>query len=170
MSLIKAHLESEADKPTEKAINKTLYIKAEDVAVWEKGRELADDKLTSLLTTYLKSFVAEKEAEALGNHKIILRYKDNGKLPVSKSFYGRWIFTPESPMEHELDTYAIAVTAKNNLVFFDFIGSDEQGFLSWGKMYIFSTFDEAIKSKAIPEPIVVAAMAKKGIEIQELDI
>ena len=170
MSHTKNYLEDTIEKPAEKAVNKTLYIKAEDVAIWQKAQELSDDKLTAVLTAHLKNFVAEKEAKASGNSKIILRYKDAGKLPVSKSFYGRWIAPIDDAIDHALDTYAVAVTAKNNIVFFDFIGSVQDEFMSWGKMHVFNSFEEALESKRIAPEIVSMAMAKKGIEIEELDI
>jgi hypothetical protein len=80
-------------------MNKTLYVREEDGAVWERARELAGDKLSPVIVTALKKFVAEKEAELNLMDRIVIRYsdKENGGRPTAKAFYGRWLITREEP-------------------------------------------------------------------------
>ena len=49
-----------------RGMNKTLYIREEDAAIWDRARELTGEKLSNFLTQLLKAYVAEQEAKALG--------------------------------------------------------------------------------------------------------
>ena len=82
-------------------MNKTLYIRDEDVPLWDRARELAGDKLSPVVVESLKRFVAEEEARPKGFERIVLEFddaKDNGK-PKRKAFSGRWIYSETEPLE-----------------------------------------------------------------------
>lgn len=155
--------------------NKSIYIKDEDVALWNKARELAGESLSQLLTNSIKNFVATKEAEKKGfKEKIILRYRDRGILPVAKSFYGRWLIpldTPYKTTTSKYPFYTVAITSKNNVVIFGFSGTiDKNGECRYGEMYIYSSFDEAAYKKEVPDNLLAAAVRQMGVEVEELDI
>jgi hypothetical protein len=85
-------------------MNKTIYVRDEDVATWEKAKELAGDKLSPIIATALKRYVAEKEAEGTHYARIQLKFNDsnNNDVPRIVSFSGRWIASPEEPFEGAL--------------------------------------------------------------------
>jgi len=45
---------------------KTIYVKAEDLPVFERAEELGGDSLSAVIAEALKRFVERKEAEAAG--------------------------------------------------------------------------------------------------------
>ena len=47
-------------------MNKTIYVRDEDVATWEKAKDLAGDKLSPIIAAALRRFVAQQEAAAQG--------------------------------------------------------------------------------------------------------
>ncbi len=149
---------------------RTLYVREEDAEVWEKARELAGESLSQLVTTFLRNFVAEKEAAAGGFYRIVLRYR-TGYVPYAKAFHGRWLISPEKPfrMENSQFKYALALTAKNNIATFSFTGSpNAEGTYDWGNLQVFESF-EAARQKT-PSPLIATAMEKLGVEVEELDI
>lgn len=167
------------------AINKTIYVKDEDVDTWEEAHKISGDKLSQTLTNYLRSYVIEKKSAALGTpEKILLRFREDG-LARAKSFYGRWLIPPNKPfMEIKYETnaltgsidskeypYAVATTAKNNVVVFDFLGKpDDSEKFSWGRMRVYSSFEEASNDSSLPWGLIASAMEKMGVEVEELDI
>lgn len=42
--------------------NKTLYIKASDVAMWKRASELSGGYLSPVIVNFLRQFVAERES------------------------------------------------------------------------------------------------------------
>ena len=80
-------------------MTKTIYVKDEDVALWDRAREIAGEKLSPVIIEGLKRFVAEKDAEAKGFARIEVHYSDSDahNIPRAKAFYGRWIFPPTNP-------------------------------------------------------------------------
>src|SRR5258708_1005394 len=88
-------------------MNKTIYVRDEDTAIWDRAKELAGDKLAPVIMEGLKKYVAEREAQAKGFERIQIRFHDqqsNG-MPRAKAFYGRWIYSPEKPLEMHNENY-----------------------------------------------------------------
>ena len=161
------------------AVNKTLYLRDEDAAVWDKARELSGDKLSSQIAGFLRAFVAEKDGAAEGFRRIVLTYRDQGKIPRSKAFHGRWLVSPDKPWDRREmsydappDWYALALSLKNKVVVFNFSASqkDERGIYPWGNFMVFDSFEKAIGDPRVPEGLVAFAMENLGIEVEELDI
>jgi len=80
-------------------MNKTFYLKDEEAAVWDRARELANDKLSPVIVAALRSYVAEQEAQIKQMDRIVIRYNDKATddRPTAKGFYGKWLITPEDP-------------------------------------------------------------------------
>lgn len=163
------------------AVNKTLYVRDEDAPIWDKARELVGDKLSTFVMNHLKQFVASKEAATGGFHRIVLTYREQGRLPRSKAFFGRWIIHPESPWEQPQgdnwgnesgppDLYAVAITSKNNIVVFNFYDLTDEGRYRYGDLNVFESFDEALTHSDIPNDLIATAMENLGVEVEELDI
>lgn len=106
------------------SMNKTVYLRDEEVAIWEKARELSRDKLSPVIVAALKRFIVDREAAPKGFERIELRFSDskNHGIPTAKAFYGRWIFRKETPIAFEredgdeINRFCVAVTAKGAVV------------------------------------------------------
>src|SRR5258705_13417546 len=105
-------------------MNKTLYLKDEDGPIWDRARELSNDKVSQIIVSALKNFVAQREAEAAGYERIVVEYNDahDGGRPRGKAFFGRWLippierFQPGGPLTADLYWYAVGETAKGGVV------------------------------------------------------
>ena len=161
-------------------MNKTLYLRDEDGPIWDRARELSNDKLSPVVVAALKNFVAEKEAEAKGFQRIVLRFNDADEhdLPKGKAFYGRWIIPPEENCGYResddfRDTdrrcFAVAVTARNNIVIYHWRIDAESGADYAHRLSVYSTFEEAAADQSV-NWAACRAMEKFGVPIEELDI
>jgi hypothetical protein len=156
------------------AMNKTLYVKDEDGPIWDKARELTGDKLSQFIIEKLRAFVWDHQGKQQGFQRIAIQYLDKG-IPRAKAFTGRWLISPQQPWEGDVDLetgstdkYAVAVTAKNNVVVFNFGDLLEDGQFSWGIFNVHESFEEANRDR--PWGLIAEAMRRMGIEVQELDI
>jgi hypothetical protein len=158
-------------------MNKTIYIRDEDMPVWDKARELAGDKLAPVIVSGLKRFVAEKEAEPGGFERIEVRYNDSDDhlLPKAKAFYGKWIFPPDNPLrlvddedEYESDCYCVAITPKGSAVVFSWSEHTQFG----GSSHRFVVYPSLADAAADPHANYAArrAIAAIGVPVEVLDI
>ncbi len=157
-------------------MNKTVYLRDEEVAVWERARELSGDKLSPVIVSALRQYVLEKEARQKGFERLEIEFSDancNG-LPRKKAFYGRWIFPPNNPhrVGRENDdtvSYcgALATTAKGNVVTCTWT-EDREG-QSYKTFQVYTSFEKGVED---PETswVVKWAIRKIGIPVEELDI
>lgn len=160
-------------------MNKTLYIRNEDGPLWDRARELADDKLSPVIVEALKEFVRDKESEAIaeqGFERILIEFRDsldNG-VPKAKSFVGRWIFPPKHP-QVELDSSgsatmccAVAVTAKGNAVLYSWhVAQNDEAF--GHRVSIYPSLHDAAEEPRTRDA-VLAAIEKEGVPVEYLDI
>jgi hypothetical protein len=156
-------------------MNKTVYVRDEDVAAWERAKELAGDKLSPIIANSLKRFVAKKEAEKMGFGRIEYEYSDaecNG-LPRKKAFYGRWIFPPNEPQqafgEDDGITYCgvVATSPKGAVVVCTWTVVDDEN--SYKRFRVYPSFDDAARDSHA-NWVVNFALRKVGIPVEELDI
>jgi len=159
-------------------MNKTIYLRDDDVPVWERARELAGDKLSPVIVAALKLFVAEEENKPRAFERILLEFEDSAdhNLLKRKAFYGQWVLPRSDPFEWPPDPHndavteycAVAVTAKGAAVFFSWDegpGGDHYHF----KFDWFESLEQAAKKQEFNRP-ARAAIQKIGVPIQELDI
>jgi len=153
-------------------MNKTIYLRDEDVAVWEKAKEIAGDKLSQVIVSALRQYVGENEAQKQGFERIVLEFQDaeKGHLPQKKAFYGRWITSPKQPtrVTDEGDSVyygAVAETQKGNIVVFE---REETSETVEHKFRVFASFEEAAKTEF--GYAARAAFEKRGVPVEELDI
>jgi len=156
-------------------MNKTVYLRDEEVPTWEKARELAGDKLSPIIVTALKRFISEKEALGKGFERIEVAFEDadDNDLPKIKAFYGRWIIDRGEPLlrksrnRAQVDKFAVAETAKGNVVVYMHKEKDQR---PWGhRLRIYPGFEEAAKDEDVSYAIR-KAMEKRGVPVEELDI
>lgn len=58
--------------------NKTVYVRSEDLAIWEKAKELAGTHLSLVIIAELKRWVTQKEKE-LASHPVGCMCGKHGK-------------------------------------------------------------------------------------------
>jgi len=156
-------------------MNKTIYLRDEEGPVWERARELAGDKLSPVIVSALKQFIAAKEAEPKGFKRIEVGFDDSDDhyLPKKKAFYGRWIFSPTAPCYSENDgpntyNYAVATTARGNAAFFSWL--EDQNGESWSfKFVVYPSLERAAADERL-NFAARKAIEKIGVPVEELDI
>jgi hypothetical protein len=157
-------------------VNKTIYVREDDGAIWGRARELAGEKLSPVIVAALRRFVAEKEAESAGFEKILLRFDDanDSYLPKAKSFYGRWIIPPDERfVDWSADNgsrhhAAVAVTPKNKVVLYAWgskNGEPDDDF----SFQVFDSFSQAAAQDVSGAPIR-EAVERIGVPVEDLDI
>lgn len=93
--------------------NKTLYVKAEDLPVWEKAEELAGrQSMSALVTDLLRNWVEEQ-----GRNRVVLEVDDDdGRGRHKVAFYGRQLLVFENAVGNQRLVYQ---TAKGRLAIYD---------------------------------------------------
>ena len=162
-------------------MNKTIYVRDEDVPLWDRAKELAGDKLAPVIMEGLRAFVAKKEAEQRGFERIEVQFRDsaNNDLPVAKAFVGRWLFPREKPLsvvnagvgfteddsgEHN---YAVAQTAKRRIVVLSWMVY--QGHAHDYRFQVFEDLDE-LKMAELHRDVAAEIIEALGVQVEELDI
>ena len=161
---------------------RTLYVKEEDQLIWDKAKEvIGDGRLSTYLTSHLRTLVADQEAAAQGYKRILLSFNESG-IPRKLAFYGRWLVslsnpfevrhceTAESAEEEWSEFWAVAITQKHNIVIFNFGQQDETGDFKWGHLNIYDSFEKANSAKTTPDGLIAAAIKALGVQVEELDI
>jgi hypothetical protein len=158
-------------------VNKTIYIRDEDIAVWDRARELAGDKLAPVIIDGLKRFILEKEREevlAKGYERIAVSFNDADQhgIPKVKAFLGKWIFPPEDPIQSTgnnglMCAYTIAITAKGAAVIYWWqLRTLSKGYKSFD---VFPSLQDAAAESEF-NYAATQAIKKLGIVVEELDI
>ena len=175
-------LQGSTSKATSARKTRTLYVREDDQAIWDRAREAIGDSLSTHLTNYLRGVVAQTEAAERGCSRIVLSFRERGVLFRVKAFHGRWLISPDRPWieaengrftnEEDPPHWCVAITVKNNYVFFRHFGrlADERATFAWGEFYVFESFEQAAGDREVPEGLVAEAMERQGVEIEELDI
>jgi hypothetical protein len=161
---------------------RTLYVREEDQAVWDKAKEVVGDSLSNYLTTHLRKLVVSYEAAAHGTERILLTFREDG-IPRTKAFYGRWLISPDKPFEKfawdsfrddydrsDSTFYSVALTVKNRVAVFRFGERKSDGTFTWGSLLSFDSFEEANSDPEIPSDLIASAMEVRGVPVEELDI
>jgi hypothetical protein len=161
-------------------MNKTVYLRDEDeVSVWERARELSGDKLSPVIVSALRVFIASKEAENAGHERILVEFNDlnDHMLPKKKAFYGKWIISPNHPRvetyesRDQQDIYLVAETAKGNVVVIKYSEGFDNGdhWVSGKKFLVYASFHDAAADHEV-NSAVLKAVELRGVPVQELDI
>jgi hypothetical protein len=159
-------------------MNKTVYLRDEEVPIWERARELSGDKLSPVIIGALRRYIAEREAEDKSFERIVVQFHDvrDHSLPKAKAFYGKWIIGPgEDYSNEEFDEegfrrcFAVAVTAKGAAVVWCWTAhalSDDKQFER------FNTYPDLITAVSDGEvnAAVREAVERRGVPVEELDI
>jgi hypothetical protein len=156
-------------------MNKTIYLREEEVPIWERAREMSGDKLSPVIVTALKRYIADMEGKNRGYERIVVDFNDalNHHLPKSKAFFGRWIIGPAEPYRlsdedgNEYDIYTVAETAKGNVVVTKYTESREGR--TGVTFLVYGSFQEAAANPNI-NVAVREAVERRGVATEELDI
>ena len=151
-------------------MNKTVYLRPADVAVWEKARELSGDKLSPVILSSLRAFIDSAEAKSRGFERILMEFEDLAAFGIHrrKAFSGRWLISPENPyviLDRNFDfseSFAVAETPKGNVVVFQrcHYSDGREG----GRFYVFASFEEAAAKPDLSEA-VLRAYSVRGVPL-----
>ncbi len=114
---------SEAARP-----RRTVYVRAEDQAVWDQAEQLAQargDSLSPLIAQALREYVAQHRVQSDQVQRIeVDTWNRDGQL-VRRAFRGRWLIDPDEAYRSEYEghdgrmaglCYAVAQTEKGRFV------------------------------------------------------
>ena len=160
-------------------MNKTLYLPDDEAETWERARRLAGDRLSPIVLTTLKQFIAKREAEKAGFERIEVKFDDSEdhEIPKIKAFHGKWIYSPKEPLRltdedgENSDVFCVATTAKGNIVVYLWHERHHPEYEStYGKKFkIYPSFEQAACDDEINYAIR-QALRKRGVPVEELDI
>ena len=158
-------------------MNKTIYIKEEDAPLWERAREVSNDRLSPVIVEALRKFVVEKEAELKGVQRIVIEYNDSraGGKPTAKAFQGRWLIAPDEehqPSDRVPVSFAVADTPKGGVVMLEKFRGGK------GQLHVYGSFEEALVRFPAEEEFddeagtsaLHEAMRRRGVPVEELDV
>jgi hypothetical protein len=152
-------------------MNKTIYVRDEDAETWDRAKELAGEKLSPVILQALRDFVRDQEGKQRGVERIEIRYRDardNG-LPKAKAFWGQWIYSKAKPLSFsdENQYYAVAITAKGNVAIHSWRESEDGP--NCQTFDVFPSLEDAANNHEF-QYAAIAAMEKRGVPVEELDI
>ena len=163
--------------------NKTLYVRDEDVPVWEKAEKLAaPEGVSPLVSKLLRQYVGGNEVDLNGMQRLTVRVRENEAAPTAlKAFRGRWLWSPAQPIDVGPDEYAVALTGRGQLALYGWNPNSELSRLTLYRNFedmkigrranlAYDFYDD--REVDTPPPPVLAAVAEslnKRYE-EELDI
>lgn len=158
-------------------MNKTIYIRDEDIPIWDRAKELAGEKLAPVIMDGLRDYIARKEAEELtakGFERIQVSFYDgdaNG-MRKSRAFYGKWIFPVSKPLDGSTSDdysqyYAVAMTAKGAFVIIHWT-ADREG-ESFKRFRVYQSLEVAAHDAEVCWA-AIKANDELGVAVEELDI
>jgi hypothetical protein len=157
-----------------------IYIREEDVGVWDKASALAgEDSMSQIIIRGLKAYVSGREGDPI--EWLTIALQDDRGQGSTKKFQGRWLIKdfhssvadafvadPETShvTTHDCDVtpWWVAETGKGHIaIWADPAGGD-------GGFYVFEDLDQA-EEHGVPGDVISAAANKLGINRAEvLDI
>lgn len=119
---------------------KSVYVKDEDLPIWDSAQKAHGKSMSSLITQLLKKHMEERmptAAESAEMTKITVTTREENSAPLIKQvFTGRWLITPQRAVVPVSDDpgvsyanglrYALAVTKKGAVAVYEF-GDDPEG-------------------------------------------
>jgi hypothetical protein len=151
---------------------RNVYVRDEDEDVWDRAEELAGEvPMSRVITDALRAYVRGQEGTPMERLRIETMH---GGERLTKAFIGRWLISPEQGYrsDHEGDTsletqvragttFAVAETAKGNIVVYVDAGSEQPEF------EVYDDFDQA-EERGVPGDVVTLAARRAGVERAEL--
>jgi hypothetical protein len=156
------------------AINKTLYVRDEDAAIWDQAKDIIGESLSSYLTSHLRNVVSSRRFEAQGNQRILLSFRENS-LPKQVAFSGKWIIPPEAKFFRDSafngrTYFALAATANGRIAVFRFDQQKDDGTFGESELRSYDTFEIANDDPDVPSLLIAEAMEIRGVPVEQLDI
>lgn len=130
--------------------NKTLYVREEDVPVWEEAEKYAASGISPLVSNLLRDWVDHKRVDPGGMTKLVVECRNGkGEPTTRKAFKGRWLIKPANGVVAINDNdgvgrsgyvrTALALTANNKLAVYEFNYENSDGVAT---LEVFENFEE----------------------------
>jgi hypothetical protein len=141
--------------------NKTLYIRDDDMSVWEQAERAASNArqpmsqlVVGLLREHLNQLVAAQD-------EITVNMRDENGREWIEAFRGRWLIEPDDGNRFGLDAgacYGIAQTAKGKIAVYQYHVNDR-----WPPtLQVYEDLDDAQHSLCLVIEATAAAAAELG--------
>jgi hypothetical protein len=168
--------------------NKTIYIKDEDMPLFERAAEIAGDSLSSVIADALRDYVRRKGAEGAGIREITLEVgtwpgkgeKNTRKVAFEGTKLGDLtVFSGQTNSRDDRGVdWEIYRTKKGKYLIYRHVWSRWQNECSYAEYYIMDKIpkpDSTIKTKdgdyiEVPAGLVQKAMEAVGQMVEILDI
>jgi hypothetical protein len=151
---------------------RSIYVRGEDEAVWDRAEKFAGEASTSsTITQSLRAYVRSREGHPM--ERLTFQVEIVGEM-MTKAFVGRWLIDPGQGQrsEHEADdlmsgtqvasptTFAVAETAKGKILILTDFGRGQS-------FEVFDDFDQA-EEAGVPADVLALAAERAGIVGAEL--
>lgn len=151
---------------------KSVYLRDEEIPIWERAKELSQDKLSPVIVQALQNYIADVESAPAGFERIVVAFDDadDDGIPKRKAFYGRWLTSKPLEFDHAdgAKYHEVALTAKGQYVFLSHFFHHE-----FGESNKEFRVHPSLRAAAEDENVALAArhiMRRTGVPIEELDI
>jgi len=159
---------------------KTIYVKDEDLPIFERARELSDDSLSGMIVEALRRYIKAEEARAEGFQEIIIPVsytKDESHGWRKIRFTGKLL--AEAREDSPFRDYKVYLTQRGKLILYMVFGpivqreAEENGESEEdeNRLYrIYDSFDELRNAKIPDELLEDVAQKLEQDYIETLDV
>jgi hypothetical protein len=145
--------------------NKTLYIKAADMDVWEraeKAAELTRQSISQFVAQALREQIARVDTLVTDSSDITVEVGNSDGDRWEQVFRGRWIVEPDDNNRWASDNagtaYGVAQTARNALVFYAYHVNDQYA----PTLLVYPNLDEAAAQLNLSADVVALIAGRLG--------
>lgn len=153
--------------------NKTIYVRDEDLPIFDRAVEIAGDSLSSVIAEALRRYVEMEEMKSEGFEEVTVR-EGVGDNMRKKKFIGKEIsYHDPDPFGKGFDgtEYTLYITQKGSYVVEIFHWDRRDGFPSSSELVIGDSLDKLKENENIPAVLIEEAAEELGDEPAEfLDI
>lgn len=144
--------------------SKTLYVRDEDVSVWEQAEHAAKSarqSVSSLVAAALRSHLSTLESHRDRAGQVTVDMRDDMRA-WTEAFAGRWLIEPGDDNRGTEDAgacYGIALTAKGRIAVYSYHVNDR-----WPPhLGVYDNLDQAeAETSGLPKELLAAAASEMG--------
>lgn len=145
--------------------NKTLYIKATDMEIWERAEKAAEQtrqSISQFVAHALREQIARVETLATDSSDITVEVGNSDGDRWEQVFRGQWVIEPDDNNRWASDdagtAYGVAQTARNALVFYAYHVNDRYA----PTLLVYSDLDEAAAALNLAADVVAMIADRLG--------
>lgn len=163
---------------------KTIYVKDEDLPIFERAQELGGNSLSRIIVEALRRYIEVEEAKAEGFREIIIsvghtKMADDAREWRKVKFTGKLLAEADRDAPFAPADYKVYLTQKGNLLLYMVLGpmvpreSEESDEAEKDEQHLYFTYDsfDELRNAQIPAEILADVARKLGQDyIETLDV